>query len=187
VSYVVEERQCKLVSIWTHRAVHRRHRSKYIQFDVNLWIPDSTHRVPLLDPRKKDEPASSKSAIMASRLLATRVLYCRCSSNHINHFLSHSPHLKHTLSWITSTRLLLPTNPHPTPPHPPRDPLQAPAQVSQPNLLLLPPLQGSATIVLQEDMEVPVLLRASMGTLGGRRVQGAGGAWERVERRMSPS
>lgn len=168
--------------------VHRRHRSNYIHFDVNLWIPDSTHRVPLLDVRNKDEPASSKSAIMASRLLATRVLYCRRSSNLLNHFLSHSLHLKHTLSWITSTRHLLPpTNPHLSPPRPPRDPQQVPAQVSQPNLLLLPPLQGSATIVLQEDMEVQVLLRASMGTLGGRRVREAGGAWERVGRRMSPS
>jgi hypothetical protein len=168
--------------------VHRRHRSNYIHFDVDLWIPDSTHRVPLLDVRKKDEPASSKSAIMASRLLTTRVLYSRRLSNHINHFLTHSPHLKHTPSWIISTRLPLPpTNPQPSPPRPPLDPQQVPAQVSRPNLLLLPPLQGSATIVLREDMGVPVLLRASMGTLGGRRVQGAGGAWERVERRMSPS
>jgi hypothetical protein len=54
--------------------VHRRHRSNYIQLIANLWIPDSTHRVPLVDVRKKDEPASSKSAIMASQLLATRVL-----------------------------------------------------------------------------------------------------------------
>lgn len=125
---------------------------------------------------------------MASQFLTTRVLYSRRLSNFIGHFLSYSPHPKHTLSWITSTRHLLPpTNPHPSPLRPPRDPQQAPAQVSQPNLLLLLPLQGSATIVLQEDMEVRVLPRVSMGTLGGRRVREAGGAWERVGRRMSPS